>query len=211
MVILLSLLSSLVYSSGIKGKKCKLHKNPLESFQVSLYFLGASLLFVCFRRDTQQNLFTVLGAIYGLVLFVGINNCTTALQYFETERNVMYRERFAGMYSAFAYALAQVVTEIPYIFIQSAEFVIIIYPMIGFYASFSKVFWSLYAMFCNLLCFNYLAMFLISITPTFMVAAVLQAIFFVTFNLFAGFLIPKPVTSFEQVIIIIIIFDLYLF
>ncbi|EOA26339.1 hypothetical protein CARUB_v10022507mg [Capsella rubella] len=143
------------------------------------------------KIDTQQNLFTVLGAIYGLVLFVGINNCTSALQYFETERNVMYRERFAGMYSAFAYALAQVVTEIPYIFIQSAEFVIIIYPMIGFYASFSKMFWSLYAMFCNLLCFNYLALLLISITPNFMVAAVLQSLFFVTFNLFAGFLIPK--------------------
>ncbi|CAF1813106.1 unnamed protein product [Brassica napus] len=80
------------------------------------------------KIDTQQNLFTVLGAIYGLVLFLGVNNCATALQYFETERNVMYRERFAGMYSAFAYALAQLVTEIPYIFIQSAEFVIIIYP-----------------------------------------------------------------------------------
>ncbi|KAF2604074.1 hypothetical protein F2Q70_00024932 [Brassica cretica] len=144
------------------------------------------------KIDTQQNLFTVLGAIYGLVLFLGVNNCATALQYFETERNVMYRERFAGMYSAFAYALAQLVTEIPYIFIQSAEFVIIIYPMIGFYATYSKVLWCLYSMFCNLLCFNYVALFLISVTPNFMVAAILQSLFFVAFNLFAGFLIPKP-------------------
>ncbi|RID61643.1 hypothetical protein BRARA_E00777 [Brassica rapa] len=144
------------------------------------------------KIDTQQNLFTVLGAIYGLVLFLGVNNCATALQYFETERNVMYRERFAGMYSAFAYALAQLVTEVPYIFIQSAEFVIIIYPMIGFYASYSKVLWCLYSMFCNLLCFNYVALFLISVTPNFMVAAILQSLFFVAFNLFAGFLIPKP-------------------
>ncbi|KAL0666525.1 hypothetical protein Bca4012_029229 [Brassica carinata] len=144
------------------------------------------------KIDTQQNLFTVLGAIYGLVLFLGVNNCATALQYFETERNVMYRERFAGMYSAFAYALAQLVTEIPYIFIQSAEFVIIIYPMIGFYATYSKVLWCLYSMFCNLLCFNYVALLLISVTPNFMVAAILQSLFFVAFNLFAGFLIPKP-------------------
>ncbi|KAF8101841.1 hypothetical protein N665_0201s0154 [Sinapis alba] len=144
------------------------------------------------KIDTQQNLFTVLGAIYGLVLFLGVNNCTSALQYFETERNVMYRERFAGMYSAFAYALAQVVTEVPYILIQSAEFVIVIYPMMGLYASAYKVFWSLYSMFCNLLCLNYLAMFLISVTPNFMVAAILQSLFFVAFNLFAGFLIPLP-------------------
>ncbi|KFK36615.1 hypothetical protein AALP_AA4G146800 [Arabis alpina] len=142
------------------------------------------------KIDTQQNLFTVLGALYGLVLFLGINNCTSALQYFETERNVMYRERFAGMYSAFAYALAQVVTEIPYIFIQSAEFVIILYPMIGFYASASKVFWCLYSIFISLLYYNYLAMFLISVTPNFMVAAILQSLFFVTYNLFSGFLIP---------------------
>ncbi|KAL1209986.1 ABC transporter G family member 33 [Cardamine amara subsp. amara] len=144
------------------------------------------------KIDTQQNLFTVLGAVYGLVVFLGVNNCTSALQYFETERNVMYRERFAGMYSAFVYAMAQVVTEVPYIFVQSAEFVITIYPMIGFYASFSKVFWSLYSMFCNLLCFNYVALVLISITPNFMVAAIFQSLFFVIFNLFAGFLIPKP-------------------
>ena len=159
-----------------------------------------------FGRDTQQNLFTVLGAIYGLVLFLGVNNCTSALQYFETERNVMYRERFAGMYSAFAYALAQVVTEVPYIFIQSAEFVIVIYPMMGLYASAYKVFWSLYSMFCNLLCLNYLAMFLISVTPNFMVAAILQSLFFVAFNLFAGFLIPLPVRSLKQVITIFISF-----
>ncbi|RID67171.1 hypothetical protein BRARA_D02264 [Brassica rapa] len=144
------------------------------------------------KIDTQQNLFTVLGAIYGLVIFLGVNNCTSALQYFETERNVMYRERFAGMYSAFAFAMAQVVTEIPYILIQSAEFVIIIYPMMGLYGSAYKVFWSLYSMFCNLLSFNYLALFLISITPNFMLAAILQSLFFVAFNLFAGFLIPLP-------------------
>lgn len=150
---------------------------------------------MCFLvcRDTQQSLFTVFGAIYGLVLFLGINNCASALQYFETERNVMYRERFAGMYSATAYALSQVVTEIPYIFIQAAEFVIITYPMIGFYPSTYKVFWSLYSMFCSLLTFNYLAMFLVSITPNFMVAAILQSLFYVNFNLFSGFLIPQTV------------------
>ncbi|ESQ52363.1 hypothetical protein EUTSA_v10016141mg [Eutrema salsugineum] len=173
-------------------------RSPSYNLMRIAHTLISSLIFgVLFWKqgqkiDTQQNLFTVLGAIYGLVLFLGINNCSSALQYFEAERNVMYRERFAGMYSAFAYALAQVVTEIPYIFIQSAEFVIVIYPMMGLYASPYKVFWCLYAMFCNLLCLNYLALFLISITPNFMVAAILQSLFFVVFNLFAGFLIPGP-------------------
>ncbi|CAH8387142.1 unnamed protein product [Eruca vesicaria subsp. sativa] len=173
-------------------------RSPAYNLMRIFHTLVSSLIFgLLFWKqgqtiDTQQNLFTVLGAIYGLVIFLGVNNCTSALQYFETERNVMYRERFAGMYSAFAFALAQVVTEIPYIFIQSAEFVIIIYPMMGLYGSAYKVFWSLYSMFCNLLSFNYLALFLISITPNFMLAAILQSLFFVAFNLFAGFLIPLP-------------------
>ncbi|KAL0775144.1 hypothetical protein Bca101_040296 [Brassica carinata] len=179
-------------------------RSPAYNLMRIFHTLVSSLIFGLLfwkqgqKIDTQQNLFTVLGAIYGLVIFLGVNNCTSALQYFETERNVMYRERFAGMYSAFAFALAQVVTEIPYIFIQSAEFVIIIYPMMGLYGSAYKVFWSLYSMFCNLLSFNYLALFLISITPNFMLAAILQSLFFVAFNLFAGFLIPLPYGDIHQ-------------
>ncbi|XP_010529759.1 PREDICTED: ABC transporter G family member 37 isoform X2 [Tarenaya hassleriana] len=159
---------------------------------ISSFIFGALFWKQGKNIDNQQSLFTVLGSMYGAVLFLGINNCSSALQYFETERNVMYRERFAGMYSSFAYAFAQVVTEIPYLFVQSVEFVIITYPMIGYYVSGYKIFWSLYSMFCTLLYFNYLAMFLVSITPNFMVAAILQSLFYVNFNLFAGFLVPEP-------------------
>ncbi|KAF8093762.1 hypothetical protein N665_0379s0046 [Sinapis alba] len=171
-------------------------RNPSYNLMRLIHTLISSLIFGALfwkqgqKIDTQQSVFTVVGAIYGAGLFLGINNCASALRYFETERNVMYRERFAGMYSATAYALGQVVTEIPYLFIQAAEFVIITYPMIGFYPSAYKVFWAVYSMFTSLLTYNYLAMFLISITPNFMVASILQSIFFVNFNLFSGFLIP---------------------
>ncbi|KAL0662661.1 hypothetical protein Bca4012_099498 [Brassica carinata] len=172
-------------------------RNPSYNLMRLIHTLISSLIFGALfwkqgqKIDTQQSVFTVVGAIYGAVLFLGINNCSSAIRNLETERNVMYRERFAGMYSATAYALGQVVTEIPYLFIQAAEFVIITYPMIGFYASTYKVFWALYSMFTSLLTYNYLAMFLISITPNFMVASILQSIFYVNFNLFSGFLIPE--------------------
>ncbi|KAF2609140.1 hypothetical protein F2Q68_00044859 [Brassica cretica] len=174
-------------------------RNPSYNLMRLIHTLISSLIFGALfwkqgqKIDTQQSVFTVVGAIYGAVLFLGINNCSSAIRNLETERNVMYRERFAGMYSATAYALGQVVTEIPYLFIQAAEFVIITYPMIGFYASTYKVFWALYSMFTSLLTYNYLAMFLISITPNFMVASILQSIFYVNFNLFSGFLIPETV------------------
>ncbi|KAI6684523.1 hypothetical protein NL676_030436, partial [Syzygium grande] len=85
-----------------------------------------------------------------------------------------------------------VVVEIPYILVQVISFVIITYPMIGYFGSADKIFWYFYVMFCSLLSYNYLGMLLVSLTPNFMVAAILQSAFYSNFNLFAGFLIPKP-------------------
>lgn len=59
-------------------------------------------------RTDQQNLFNILGSMYTGVIFLGINNCATVLQYIATERTVMYREKFVGMYSPLAFSVAQV-------------------------------------------------------------------------------------------------------
>lgn len=59
-------------------------------------------------RDSSTDLTMIIGAMYAAVLFVGINNCQTVQPIVSVERTVFYRERAAGMYSAFPYALAQV-------------------------------------------------------------------------------------------------------
>jgi hypothetical protein len=46
--------------------------------------------------------------MYIAVIFLGINYCSTILPYVATERSVLYREKFAGMYSSMAYSFAQV-------------------------------------------------------------------------------------------------------
>nr|GMD12050.1 pleiotropic drug resistance protein 3-like [Ipomoea batatas] len=96
------------------------------------------------------------------------------------------------MYASWAYALAQVIIEIPYLFAETVMFTVITYPMIGYYGSAYKVFWYFYAMFCTLLYFNYLGMLLVAMTPSFPIAAILQSAFYSMFSLFAGFLVPKP-------------------
>ncbi|KAL5204060.1 hypothetical protein ABZP36_008931 [Zizania latifolia] len=58
--------------------------------------------------NDQQGLFTILGCMYGTTLFAGINNCQLVMPFVSIERSVMYRERFAGMYSPWAYSMAQV-------------------------------------------------------------------------------------------------------
>ncbi|KAL8527703.1 hypothetical protein ACS0TY_005520 [Phlomoides rotata] len=130
--------------------------------------------------------------MYASALFCGINNSSSVLPYVSTERSVVYRERFVGMYASWAYSVAHVVIEIPYLFAQAVAFTAITYPMIGYYWSTYKVLWYLYTMFCTLLYSTYLGMMLVSITPSFPVAVILQSAFYTMLNLFSGFLIPHP-------------------
>lgn len=49
-----------------------------------------------------------LGGMFIFVQTLGIINCSGVVPFVSKERNVLYRERFAGMYSSLAYSLAQV-------------------------------------------------------------------------------------------------------
>ncbi|KAL8061438.1 hypothetical protein ABFX02_02G086500 [Erythranthe guttata] len=173
-------------------------RSPKYNLMRSIHMLFAAFLFgILFwgqgkKINNQQSLFTLLGAMYSSALFCGINNSSSVLPYVSTERTVLYRERFAGMYASWAYSAAQVIIEIPYLLAQAIAFTVITYPMIGYYWSVYKVFWYFYTMFCTLLYFTYLGMMLVSITPNFPVAAISQSAFYTMFNLFAGFLIPHP-------------------
>lgn len=92
--------------------------------------------------------------------------------------------------------ILQVTIEFPYLFAQSLAFVCITYPMIGYYWSAYKIFMYFYAFLCTLMYFTYLGMLLVAMTPSFPVAAILQSAFYTIFNLFGGFLIPRPVSPY---------------
>ncbi|XP_039160267.1 pleiotropic drug resistance protein 3-like [Eucalyptus grandis] len=168
---------------------------------VRLIFITASSIFCAAllwqkgnekEINDKQDLFNILGSMYVFVQFLGVGNANSVLPFVATERIVVYRERFAGMYSSWSYSFAQVVIEVPYIFLQTVLFVLITYPAIGFYVSFYKVFWYFYTIFCTLLYYNYFGMMLVSLTPTYQVAAVFASFAYTMFNLFAGFLITGP-------------------
>ncbi|KAG5229491.1 pleiotropic drug resistance protein [Salix suchowensis] len=144
------------------------------------------------KIKNEQDLFNIAGSMYAFIVFFGINNCSSVLPFVATERTVLYRERFAGMYSSWAYSFAQVLVEVPYLFVQSVIYVIIAYPMIGYSLSAGKIFWSFYSMFCTLLFFNYQGMLLVSLTPNIQVAAILASFSYTMLNFFSGFVVPKP-------------------
>lgn len=61
------------------------------------------------RRSKQRDLFNAMGSLYSAVIFVGVNNGASVQPLVSVERTVFYREKAAGMYSALAYAFAQVI------------------------------------------------------------------------------------------------------
>ncbi|XP_024515265.1 pleiotropic drug resistance protein 1 [Selaginella moellendorffii] len=173
-------------------------KNP--HYNVVRYFFTTicALLFgTIFWREgknirTEQELFNVMGSMYAACLFLGVNNCTAAQPVVGVERTVFYRERAAGMYSAIPYALAQVAIELPYVFIQTAIYLIIVYSTIAYEWSPDKFFWFFFFMYSTFLYFTFYGMMVVSLTPNYQLAAVVSSAFFGFWNLFSGFLIPRP-------------------
>lgn len=66
------------------------------------------LIYFMIHRDSQQDLYNLLGATYATTFFLGASNCITVQPVVSIERAVFYREKAAGMYSPLSYAFAQV-------------------------------------------------------------------------------------------------------
>uniref|UniRef100_A0A0D3F4C0 ABC transporter domain-containing protein n=1 Tax=Oryza barthii TaxID=65489 RepID=A0A0D3F4C0_9ORYZ len=60
-------------------------------------------------RDSQQDLYNLLGATYAAIFFIGATNCMSVQPVVSIERAVYYRESAAGMYSPLSYAFAQAI------------------------------------------------------------------------------------------------------
>ncbi|KAF8676069.1 hypothetical protein HU200_047574 [Digitaria exilis] len=144
------------------------------------------------KVKTSQDLINAMGSMYAAVLFIGIMNCTSVQPVVAVERTVFYRERAAGMYSAFPYAFGQIVIELPYALAQDILYGVIVYSMIGFEWTAAKFFWYLFFAYFTLLYFTFYGMMAVGITPNSNIATVVSAAFYGIWNLFSGFIIPRP-------------------
>ncbi|OVA05946.1 ABC transporter-like [Macleaya cordata] len=144
------------------------------------------------QTSKQQDLLNLLGAMYAAVLFLGATNASSVQSVVSIERTVFYRERAAGMYSSLAYAFAQVAIEIIYVAIQTLVYTLLIYSMIGFHWQTEKFLWFYYFIFMCFVYFTMCGMMMVALTPGYQMAAIVMSFFYTLWNLFAGFLIPRP-------------------
>ncbi|GER36587.1 pleiotropic drug resistance protein [Striga asiatica] len=144
------------------------------------------------KWNTQQDLFNAMGSMYAAINFLGFQYGSTVQPVVAIERTVFYREKAAGMYSALPYAFSQFLIEIPYVFVQSIVYAVIVYSMMGFDWTAEKFFWFMYILFMSLLYFVLYGMMTVAVTPNHNVAAIISSFFYGLWNLFSGFIIPRP-------------------
>ncbi|CAO2165489.1 unnamed protein product [Urochloa humidicola] len=146
------------------------------------------------KTGQSQDLFNAMGSMYAAVMFIGVLNATSVQPVVSVERTVFYRERAAGMYSALPYAFGQVTIELPYTLAQASVYGIIVYSMIGFEWTVAKFFWYLFFMYFTFLYFTFYGMMAVGLTPSYHVASIVSSAFYAIWNLFSGFIIPRPKT-----------------
>ncbi|XP_062172265.1 pleiotropic drug resistance protein 2-like isoform X2 [Alnus glutinosa] len=140
----------------------------------------------------QQDLINLLGATYAAVFFLGATNASAVQSVVAVERIVFYRERAAGMYSELPYSFSQMAIETIYVAIQTFVYSLLLYSMIGFQWKLEKFLYFYYFLF---MCFTYFSMYgmmVVALTPGHQIAAIVMSFFLSFWNLFSGFLIPRP-------------------
>ncbi|KAG0495112.1 hypothetical protein HPP92_006106 [Vanilla planifolia] len=163
----------------------------LGSTLIIALILGSVFWRIGRRRSSSVDLYSVIGAMYLSVLFVGFCNCATVQPFVAKERTVYYREKAAGLYSALPYALSQVLVELPYVFFQAIYYTFIIYSMMCFQWTMNKFLGFFIISFLSLLYFTYYGMLMMAISPNVHAAGIFGTSFFYIFHLFSGFFIPR--------------------
>ncbi|WJX84448.1 transcription factor [Trifolium repens] len=74
---------------------------------VTAVLLGTMFWNLGSKIEKEQDLFNAMGSMYAAVFLIGMKNSNSVQPVVSVERTVFYRERAAGMYSAFPYAFAQ--------------------------------------------------------------------------------------------------------
>ncbi|PWA78808.1 AAA+ ATPase domain-containing protein [Artemisia annua] len=159
--------------------------------------LTAAIFGVVFFRKGEkivklEDLLSMLGAFHSAVVFLGAVNQNAVQPLVAVERTVFYRERAAGMYSSLPYALAQVIIESIYIAFQTCIYACLLYPMIGFHWTAVKFLWFYYYILTSIIYFTMFGMMIMSLTSSPQISAVIVYFFLCLWNLFSGFIIPRP-------------------
>ena len=90
--------------------------------------------------------------------------------------------------------LLQVLIEVPYVFVQTLFDGCIVYVLIVFEWTSAKFFWYLFFTYFSLLYFTFYGMMTVAVTPNHHISSIIASAFYSIWNLFSGFIVPRPVS-----------------
>jgi len=168
-------------------------RSPNFSF-ARLFVIGfVSLLMgaVIFKQEpkTAADVQTRITVVGFSIMLGGTYNLYTIVPWTTNQRAVFYRERSSGMYSSWSYVAASIV-EVPYIFVESAIGINIMYWMIGFKDDWDAFlfFWLIYFLYISLMTFC--GMVFSALTPDTQSGTLIVILFYQICTLFAGTQVP---------------------
>jgi len=130
--------------------------------------------------------------MYFVTSFCGILNMSGVLSVVVSGRAVFYRERASKTYLVEPYNIGMFVAELPYLLLTSFLFVVIMYYMVGFRDTRYALFFYWATFFLYIAMMTYLGQLLGVLLPSLQIAQGLGSVIATIWNLFCGFLIPKP-------------------
>lgn len=132
----------------------------------------------------------------GILFFIPVNASFAVLfpiiNVFPLSRQIMRRERFAGLYRTSSFYLARMFVEVPSQILQRILFYVILYWMVGLQASAARFFIFLAINQIQILTSIGMGFCIGAVSPTVEIGSIIAPALNVIFFLFGGNLLPKP-------------------
>lgn len=178
-------------------------RNPQYNFMRLLLYPLVSIIFgTTFYQlsyNGQNKINSHVGLIYNSMDFIGVLNLMMVLEVSCAERAVFYRERMSNYYGPLSYSLSQFFAEVPYLAVVAVLFVTIEYWLVGWSNVAADFFFFMWVFFLYTSVCTFFGQWMAALMPNVKVANVAVGALSCLFNLFGGYLLPKPyMRSFYQ-------------
>jgi ABC-type multidrug transport system ATPase subunit/ABC-type multidrug transport system permease subunit len=166
--------------------------NFMRMFLFPLFAVIFGTTFYQLSADNVKKINSHIGLIYNSMDFIGVINLMTVLEVTCAERAVFYRERMSNYYGPLPYSLSLWFAEVPYLIVVIVLFVTIEYWLVGWNDNAEDFFFFMFIFYLYTSACTYVGQWMSALMPNEKVANVAVGALSCLFNLFSGYLLPRP-------------------
>ncbi|EEY60835.1 ATP-binding Cassette (ABC) Superfamily [Phytophthora infestans T30-4] len=166
--------------------------NFMRMFLFPLFAVIFGTTFYQLSAGSVKKINSHIGLIYNSMDFIGVINLMTVLEVTCAERAVFYRERMSNYYGPLPYSLSLWFAEVPYLIIVIVLFVTIEYWLVGWSDNGGDFIFFMFVFYLYTSACTYVGQWMSALMPNEKVANVAVGALSCLFNLFSGYLLPRP-------------------